>query len=280
LQLSLFDDQDLAEIASPDFPGERLMACFNPLLAEKRRLKRERLLAATEGQLTKLARGVALRTKAPLSAAEIGVKAGRVVGRHKMAKHIQLMINDGIFTWSRDEDSIKQEAMLDGIYVVRTSEPVERLSAAAGVRAYKRLALVEQLFRCLKGVDLLVRPIHHRLEPRVRAHVLICVLAYYVEWHLRRAWRSLLFEDEELDRDRQERDPVAAARPSASVRRKKSTHQTATGLPVHSFRTLLAHLGGRKRETYQVASGPSGATIDRLSELDPVQAEALRLLEM
>ena len=280
LNRSLFDQVNLAEIASPDFPGERLMACFNPLLAEKRRLKRERLLAATEGQLTKLARGVALRTKAPLSAAEIGVKAGRVVGRHKMAKHIQLMINDGIFTWSRDEDSIKQEAMLDGIYVVRTSEPVERLSAAAGVRAYKRLALVEQLFRCLKGVDLLVRPIHHRLEPRVRAHVLICVLAYYVEWHLRRAWRSLLFEDEELDRDRQERDPVAAARPSASVRRKKSTHQTATGLPVHSFRTLLAHLGGRKRETYQVASGPSGATIDRLSELDPVQAEALRLLEM
>jgi Transposase DDE domain len=280
LNRSLFDQVNLAEITAPDFPGERLMACFNPLLAEKRRLKRERLLAATEEQLTKLARGVALRTKAPLSAAEIGVKAGRVVGRPKMAKHIRLTINDGIFTWSRDEGSIKQEAMLDGIYVVRTSEPAERLSAAASVRASKRLALVEQLFRCLKGIDLLVRPIHHRLEPRVRAHVLICVLAYYVEWHLRRAWRSLLFEDEEWDRDRQERDPVAPAQPSGSVRRKKSTPQTATGLPVHSFRTLLAHLGGRKRETYQVASDPSGTTIDRLSELDPVQAEALRLLEM
>ena len=170
--------------------------------------------------------------------------------------------------------------MLDGIYVVRTSEPAERLSSEASVRAYKRLSVVEQLFSCLKGIDLLVRPIHHRLEPRVCAHVLIYVLEYYVEWHLRRAWRSLLFEDEELDRDRLERDPVAPAQPSASVRRKKSTHQTATGLPVHSFQTLLAHLGGRKRETYQVVSDPSGLTFDRLSELDPVQAETLRLLEI
>jgi transposase len=279
LNRSLFDQVNLAEITAPDFPGERLLACFNPLLAEKRRQKRQRLLTATEADLAKLARGVALRTKAPLTAGEIGVKAGRVIGRHKMAKHIRLTIHDGNFTWERDEESIRQEGLLDGIYVVRTSEPAERLSAPASVRAYKRLALVEQLFRCLKGIDLLVRPIHHRLEPRVRAHVLICVLAYYVEWHLRRAWRSLLFEDEELDRDRLERDPVAPAQPSASVRRKKATHQTATGLPVHSFRTLLAHLGGCKRETIQVASAPLGTTFDRLSERDPVQAEALRLLE-
>jgi transposase len=280
LNRSLFDQVNLAEIESPDFPGERLMACYNPLLAEKRQQKRVQLLAATEEKLTKLARGVALRTKAPLSAGEIGVKAGRVVGRHKMAKHIQLTIHDGTFTWSRDEESIKREAMLDGIYVVRTSEPAERLSAEASVRAYKRLSQVEQLFRCLKGIDLLVRPIYHRLDPRVRAHVLICVLAYYVEWHLRRAWRSLLFADEELDGDRQERDPVAPAQPSASVRRKKSTHQTAGGLPVHSFRTLLAHMGGRRRETIQVGTAPNGTTFQQLSELDPVQAEALRLLEM
>ena len=146
-----------------------------------------------------------------------------MIGRHKMAKHIRLTIHDGIFTWSRDEDSIKREGMLDGIYVVRTSEPAERLSAPASVRAYKRLSLVEQLFRCLKGIDLLVRPIYHRIEPRVRAHVLICVLAYYVEWHLRRAWRSLLFEDEELDRDREERDPVArrGRRPRCGGRRRR-----------------------------------------------------------
>ncbi|MGA9924033.1 MAG: IS1634 family transposase, partial [Isosphaeraceae bacterium] len=276
----LFDPVNLAEIESPEFPGERLIACYNPLLAEQRRRKRDQLLAATEVNLTKLARGVSRRTKAPLSAAEIGVKAGRVVGRHKMAKHIRLTISDGAFTWCRDDNSIQKESLLDGIYVVRTSEPAERLSAEASVRSYKRLSLVEQLFRCLKGIDLLVRPIYHRIEPRVRAHVLICVLAYYVEWHLRRAWRSLLFADEELDRDRQERDPVAPAKPSASARRKKSTHETAAGLPVHSFRTLLTHMGDRTRATCQVMSAPSGTTFERVREPDPVQEEALRLLEM
>jgi hypothetical protein len=280
LNRSLFDPVNRAEIASPDFPGERLMAGFNPLLAEKRRRKRERLSAATEADLAELARGVALRTTAPLSAGEIGVKAGRVIGRHKMAQHIRLTICDDVFTWERDEESIRREGSLDGIYGARTSEPAERLSSEASGRAYRRLSVGEQLFRCSKGVDLRVRPIPHRLEPRVRAHVLICVLAYSVEWHLRRAWRSLLFEDEEWDRDQRERDPVAPAQPSASVRRTKSTPQTATGLPVPSFRTLLAHPGGRKRETYRVASDPSGATFDRLSEPDPVQAEALRLLEM
>jgi transposase len=279
LNRSLFDQVNLAEIRSPDFPGERLIACYNPLLAEKRRLKREALLAATEAKLTKLARAVSRRTKASLSAAEVGVKAGRVIGRHKMAKHIRLTIGHGTFMWSRNDDSIKCEGLLDGIYVIRASEPAERLSAEGSVRAYKRLSQVEQAFRCLKGLDLLVRPIHHRLEPRVRAHVLICVLAYYVEWHLRRAWRPLLFEDEELDRDRAVRDPVAAAVPSASVRRKKKTHQTAEGLPVHSLRTLLAHLGRRVRETCLVKSDPSGATFEQVTEMDPVQQEALRLLE-
>jgi transposase len=279
LNRSLFDEVNLAEIESPDFPGERLIACYNPLLAEKRTRKREALLAATEAKLTKLAGAVSRRTKARLSAAEIGVKAGRVIGRHKMAKHIRLTISDGIFTWDRDVNSINQEKLLDGIYVVRTSEPSERLSASDSVRSYKRLSQVEQAFRCLKGIDLLVRPIHHRLEPRVRAHILICVLAYYVEWHLRQAWRPLLFEDEELERDRAVRDLVAAAQPSDSVRRKKTTHQTATGLPVHSFRTLLAHLGCRSRETCRVVSDPSGTTFEQITELDPVQREALRLLE-
>ena len=279
LNRSLFDTVNLAEIESPDFPEERLVACYNPLLAEKRSRKREALLAATEVKLTKLAVAVSRRTKAPLLAAEIGVKAGRVIGRHKMAKHLRLTISDGVFTWERNVESINREKLLDGIYVIRTSEPSERLSAAEGVRSYKRLSQVEQAFRCLKGIDLLVRPIHHRLESRVGAHVLICVLAYYVEWHLRRAWRPLLFEDEELDGDRGARDPVAPAQPSDSVRRKKTTHQTAGGLPVHSFRTLLAHLGCRSRETYQVVSDPSGATFARVTELDPVQEEALRLLE-
>ncbi len=278
LNRSLFDEVNLAEIASPDFPGERLFACYNPLLAAKRRQKREALLVATEEKLTKLSQAVSRRTRKPLSAAEIGVKAGRVIGKHKMAKHIQLTISDGLFAWKRDDQSIKNEGLLDGIYVIRTSEPAERLPAAEGFEL-QRLSQVEQVFRCLKGIDLLVRPIHHRLEPRVRAHVLICVLAYYVEWHLRRAWRPLLFGDEELDQDRAVRDPVAPAKPSDSVRRKKTTHQTAGGLPVHSFRTLLAHLGTRSRETYRVESDPGGTTFARVSELDTVQEEALRLLE-
>jgi len=196
-----------------------------------------------------------------------------------MSQHFTLTIRDGHLGWARKGDAITKEEMLDGIYVIRTSEPADRLTAADGVRSYKRLALVEQAFRCLKGIDLLVRPIHHRLEGRVRAHFLICILAYYVEWHLRRAWRPLLFEDEELDGARAVRDPVAAATPSASARRKKTKHQTAGGLPVHSFRTLLAHLGSRSRETYQVASDPSGVSFTRVTEPDPVQEEALRLLE-
>lgn len=276
---SLFDVVNLAEIESPDFPGERLIACYNPFLAEKRGRKRESLLLATEAKLTKLARAVSRRTKAPLTAAEIGVKAGRVIGRHKMAKHILMTISDNVFTWERNPESINQERLLDGIYVIRTSEPAERLSAEDSVRSYKRLSQVEQSFRCLKGIDLLVRPIHHRLESRVRAHFLICILAYYVEWHLRRAWRPLLFEDEELDRDREIRDPVAPAQSSGSVRRKKSTHQTSAGLPVHSFRTLLAHLGVRSRETCQVMTGPQETTFEQVTEADPVQREAFRLLE-
>jgi transposase len=279
LKRSVFDQVNLAEIHSPDFPGERLIACYNPVLAEQRRQKREALLAATEVLLTKLARGVAHRTKTPLSAAEIGLKAGRVLARYKMAKHFRLTIQDGTLAWTRDEDSIQQEKLLDGIYVVRTSEPAERLSAEDSVRSYKRLSLVEGMFRCLKGLDLLVRPIHHRLEPRVRAHLLICMLAYYVEWHLRQAWRPLLFEDEDLERDRAQRNPVAAAQPSPSVRQKKARRETADHLPVHSFRTLLAHLGTRCRNTCQVVSDPSGATFAQLTELDPVQRKALRLLE-
>jgi Transposase DDE domain len=279
LKRSAFDQVNLAEIHSPDFPGERLIACYNAALAERRRLKREELLAATEATLAKLARGVARRTKAPLSEAEIGVKAGRVIARYRMAKHFRLIIREGVLEWTRAEESIQQEKVLDGIYVIRTSEPSERLSTEDSIRSYKRLSLVERMFRGLKGLDLLVRPIHHRLEPRVRAHLLICMLAYYVEWHLRQVWKPLLFEDEELEQDRDRRDPVAAAQPAPSVRRKKAKRETVDHLPVHSMRTLLAHLGTRCRNTCQVISDPSGTTFAQLTELDPVQREALHLLE-
>jgi transposase len=270
----------LAEISSPEFPGERLVACYNPQLAEQRRHKRQELLAATQAELEALARSVARQVERPWTAAEIGVRAGKVIGRYKMAKHFQLTIRDGHLGWARKQDSIRHEGLLDGIYVIRTSEPAERLSAADSVRSYKRLSLVERAFRCLKGIDLLVRPIHHRLSDRVRAHILLCLLAYYVEWHLRQAWKSLLFADEELDQDRRRRDPVAPAQASASARRKKKTHQTGSGLEAQSFRTLLAHLGTRSRSTCVVAGDPSGTPFLQVSEADAVQAEALRLIGM
>jgi len=243
------ESERLAEITSPEFPGERLVACYNSQLAEQRRHKRGELLAATETELGALAASVARSAARPETAAAIGVRAGKIINHYKMAKHFILTIRDGHLGWARKEDAITNEEMLDGLYVIRTSEPATRLTAADGVRSYKRLALVEQAFRCLKGIDLLVRPIHHRTADRVRAHILLCLLAYYVEWHLRQVWEPLLFEDEELTVDRCHRDPVAPAQASESARRKKKTHTTPDGLPVQSFRTLMAHLGTRCRNT-------------------------------
>jgi transposase len=270
----------LAEITSPDFPGERLVACYNPRLAEQRRQKRRELLAATQADLEALAASVSRPGDRPETAAEIGVRAGKVINHYKMAKHFTLTIREGHLGWARKEDAIKKEELLDGIYVIRTGEPAARLTAADGVRSYKRLALVEQAFRCLKGIDLLVRPIHHRTADRVRAHILLCVLAYYVEWHLRRAWGPLLFEDEELAEDRRRRDPVAPARASGSARQKKETHATSGELPVQSFRTLLAHLATQCRNTCVVSSAPDQATFRQVTEADALQAEALRLIAM
>src|SRR5207253_1999377 len=217
LQLSLLDQKNLAEITSPDYPGERLMVCHNPFLEEERKRKRQALLEATEKSLQKISKEVARRKKKLLEAKEIGVKVGKVLGRYKMGKHFECKIGESSFAWNRLVPSIEQEEKLDGIYVVRTSEPAERLSAEETVRSYKSLAEVERAFRCLKGVDLFVRPIRHRTEDRVPAHIFLCVLAYYVEWHLRRAWAPLLFEDEERQEERQRRDPILPAQPSASA---------------------------------------------------------------
>ena len=280
LQLSLFDAQNLAEITAPEYPGERLVACFNPLLAEERCRKREALLDATEGAFAKIAREVARRRKTPLTAAEIGVKVGRVRDRFKVGKHFELTIADGLFRWARREGAIRGEAALDGIYVIRTSEPSTQLSAAETVRMYKNLAMVERVFRCLKGIDLRVRPIHHRTEPRVRAHCFLCLLAYYVEWHLREALRPLLFEDEQLPQARQTRDPVAPAQPSPSVKRKKAVRRTEDGLPVHSFDTLLATLGTRCRTTCRMTADPTAPRFQQLTEPTPFQARAMQLLQL
>jgi hypothetical protein len=278
VQLSLFDTPHLAEITAPEYPDERLIACFNPLLAEERRRTRQDLLAATENAFAAIAREVARRRKTPLTAAEIGVKVGRVRNRFKVGKHFGLTIGDGGFRWIRREESIRRESALDGIYVIRTSEPHTQLSAPDAVRTYKRLALVERVFRCLKGSELRVRPIHHRTATRVRAHFFLCLLAYYVEWHMREALRPLLFDDEQLAPDRTTRDPVAPAQLSASAKRKKAARRTADGLPVHSFETLLLSLGTRCRNTCRMPSDPSAPRVQQLTEPTPLQARAMALL--
>ena len=273
-----FEPDPLAEITSPDYPDERLVACYNAALAKKRKEKRQLLLKATEVDLGKLETEVKRRTRKPLTAVEIALKAGKVIGRHKMKKHYELEIADGSFRWSRNKEGINREEQWDGIYVIRTSEKEKDLKAAECVRTYKSLAVVERAFRCLKGLDLLVRPIRHRVEPRVRSHVLLCMLAYYVEWHMRKAWKSLLYEDEELEQSRKTRHPVKPAESSASAQAKKKTHKTATGRVAHDWKSLIAHLGTRSRVTYEIGKEGKGATFQQLSQPDEIQAEALRLV--
>ena len=280
LQLSLFDKQDLAEITSDDFPDERLVACFNPLLADERARKRKDLLAATEEKLQRIAKQVARRTKTPLLTDEIALKVGKVINRHKVGKHFSLRIEDGVFRWERDEASIEREAALDGIYVIRTSEPKKRLSAEDTVRSYKNLTQVEQVFRCFKGIDIRVRPIYHREDPRVRAHLFLCLLAYYVEWHMRRALGSVLFDDEELTANRKTRDPVAKAKPSRSVQRKKAHRTTSEGLGVHSFHTLLEDLGTLCRSRCRIQADPSGNTFTQDTQPTPLHARVFQLLDV
>ena len=255
LQLSLLDEKNLVEIQSPEYPGERLMVCYNPLLAEERKGKREELLAATEKALTRIGKEVERRRKKPMTATEIALKVGKVLGHYKMGKHFAHQIEEGKFRWGRRVEAIEQEAKLDGIYVIRTSATAEQLSAADTVRGYKSLAQVERAFRSLKGLDLLIRPIRHRTEERVPAHIFLCMLAYYVEWHLRRVWAPLLFEDEELPQDRKRRDPVLPARGSESVEAKKLTHQTAEGLPVQSFSHSPVKLSQSRAGDLQLENG-------------------------
>ncbi len=256
LQLSLFDKQNLAEITSPDYPGERLMACLNPALALRRRNKRQELLVATEKALAKITTRVdrareaaskkdpnAKRKSQPMTDAVIGLMVGKAANHYKVAKHFIINISEGRFSFTRDQQSIEQEQALDGIYVIRTSETAKDWPADDVVRGYKKLAFVERAFRCLKGVDLKVRPIWLRNPDHVKAHIFLCVLAYYVEWHIQGAWKELLFADEELDKTRDTRDPVLPPEPSESVIEKKQTLTTVDGLPVQSFLTLLEALG-------------------------------------
>jgi Transposase DDE domain len=280
LQPSLFDHRDLAEIESPDFPGERLVVCRNPLVGEERARKRGELLAATEKDLAHIQARVQ-RARNPLrGAAEIGQAVGAVLHRRKMAKHFHISMTDDAFSFSRDEASIIAETALDGIYVVRTSLPATQSDAASTVHAYKSLAGVERAFRSLKTVDLELRPVYHWTAPRVRAHVLLCMLAYYLEWHMRQALAPMLFDEHEpAARDAQRSSPVAKAKPSPAAYRKASRQRTdpADGhsVPVHSFRSLLANLATLTRNAVRI--GRSHLTTLLATPTD-VQRHALNLL--
>jgi hypothetical protein len=268
LQLSLFDQRDLAEIASPDYPGERLIVCRNPALAALRARTREALLAATERDLARIAEATA-RARRPLRGRErIALKVGAVLGRRNVGKHFRLTFSDDAFGFARDEAAIAREAALDGVYVLRTSVPAAGLEAAATVEAYKSLAQIEQAFRSLKTVDLEVRPIHHRLARRVRAHVFLCMLAYHVQWHLRRALAPLLFDDHDRAAARAERaSPVAAAQVSPAARAKAASRRTAAGQPVHSLRTLFADLATLTRNTVRLGDAPPTTLLARPTAL-------------
>jgi hypothetical protein len=257
IQLSLFDQRDLAEVTSPDFPDERLVVCRNPLLAAQRARKRAELLAATEADLGKVARAVS-RARNPLRGADnIGLAAGAVLGKHKMAKHFTLEIGDAAFSFARNEEAIAAEAKLDGFYVLRTNLQQAEFPAEDVVRAYKGLAHAERAFRSIKSVDLEVRPIHHRLPDRVRAHVLLCMLAYYLEWHMRQALAPILFDDHRREEAAAARSsPVAPAQRSVAARRKAASKRTEDGLPALSFQSMLAELATFTRNAMALERAP------------------------
>ncbi len=280
LQMSLFDQTDLVEIAHPDFPSERLIACFNPLLAEERARKRPELLAATEKQLEKIA-SATKRPKRPLRGKEnIGVRAGKILNRYKMGKHFQLRIEEDSFHYVRKTSNIEREQNLDGIYVIRTSVKKEVLSSQEVVASYKSLSGVERAFRSLKTVDLQVRPIHHRLPDRVRAHILLCVLAYYVEWHMRQLLAPILFDDDDKPQALAARTSIVApAQRSTAAKLKAFTKQTADGMKVHSFQTLIGDLATIVKNRIQPAD-KNIAAFDMLTQPTAIQQRALDLLRV
>src|SRR5215469_2946880 len=277
LQLSLFDQQDLAEIQHPAYPGERLIACRNPLLAEERKRKREELLTTTEKQLEKI-RAATQRKRRPLRGKkEIGLAVGKVLGRYKMGKHLQLTIEEDRFDWQRKPASIEREAALDGIYVIRTSVPASNLTGQQVVATYKSLSTVERAFRSMKSVDLKVRPIHHHDPDRVKAHVFLCMLAYYVEWHMRRALAPLLFDEEDHEAAETQRTSIVApAQRSLSAQQKAISKQTVDGFPVHSFRTLLADLATLTRNRVRMGEH----LFDMLATPTTLQDRAFELLQV
>ena len=278
LQLSLFDQRDLAEFIDPAFPGERLIACHNPLLAEQRRRKRLELLALTETLLLKIVTATTRKRQPLTGQVAIARRVERDANKYKMAKHFELEITDTSFRYRRKEDTIAQEARLDGIYVIRTSVPEDALSAQQSVEAYKSLSTVERAFRSIKTVDLKVRPIHHRLENRVRCHIFLCMLAYYVEWHMRRDLAPILFDDHDRAAAKAGRASIVApAQRSPSAQAKAHSKRTHDGQPVHSFRTLLADLTSIVRNTC-TSTAIGLPAFEKTTRPTPLQQRAFDLL--
>jgi transposase len=277
LQLGLFDERDLFELTHPDYPDERLIACRNPELAKRRAHKRRALLEATDMELEKIRDRVA--RGALVGEAAIGLRVGRVINKYKVGKHFALQISSHALAYHILEDQVAAEAALDGIYVIRTGLPKKHMPAAEAVRSYKALTNVERAFRSLKSVDLHVRPIHHRLETRVRAHIFLCMLSFYVEWHLLEAWRELLFSDED-QAAKATRDPVAPAKRSAAALTKVATHTLPDGSPAHSLHTLLAELATLVRNTCRApAALEYPTTFEILTTPSAMQRRALELLD-
>ena len=277
LQLGLFDECNLLELSSPDYPGERLVACRNPQLAKLRAYKRQELLAATEVHLDKIKARVG--SGKLTGADEIGVRVGKVINQYKVAKHFELTINDHSFNFVRKLEAIAAEAALDGVYIIRTSVSPAQMDAASCVRNYKSLAQVERAFRSLKTIDLKVRPIHHRKADRVRAHIFLCMLAYYVEWHMREAWRELMFADTD-QQAKATRDPVAPATRSQAALNKVARHTLDDGSPAHSFSTLLSELAGIVRNTCRAPNAsPDAPTFEIVTTPTATQQRAFDLLK-
>ena len=274
LQMGLFDERNLFEFSHPDFPGERLVACRNVALGKLRAHKREALLAATEKELEKIRARV--ERGALVGRDKIGVRVGKVVNQYNVGKHFALTIQEAHFQFHRLGPQVAAEAALDGLYVIRTSVPKKHMDSAEAVRSYKALAEVERAFRSMKTIDLHIRPIHHHLADRVRAHIFLCMLAYYVQWHMREAWRELLFTDEDLQR-KTRRDPVAAAVRSPAALEKVARRTLQDGSPVHSFRTLLHELSTIVRNTCQTQH--SASTFPMTTTANPLQHRALQLLQ-
>ena len=277
LQLGLFDERNLLELSSPDYPGERLVACRNPQLAKLRAHTREELLCATEKNLEKIKARVDAGKLTGQDA--IALRVGKVINQYKVAKHFELAIGEAAFSFQRKADSIATEAALDGLYLIRTSVPAAQMDAPDCVRNYKALANVERAFRSLKTVDLKVRPIHHHLADRVRAHIFLCMLAYYVEWHMREAWRELMFADTD-QQAKATRDPVAPAKRSQAALAKVASKRLDDGTPAHSFCTLMAELATIVRNTCRTPQAAASApTFAVLTSLNAKQKRALGLIE-